>query len=842
MNRYYSLLGPLLRQSSASGALLLVLIALSLAISSTTALRFSHQQIQYSLAQQSAQLLAADLAISSSRPIDKRWEALAHDEGLTTSNSLMFNSMAMANNEFIQVNDNAVEDNFPLRGELQKVAEPQSTDSATDLEPNTQLSETQLLPGQIWLSPILFDLLRVQTGDELLIADASFTISGLIQKDSNQSTGFAGFSPTVIIRADEVDRTNAIQLGSRQNYRLLMSGEARQLESFLRQHEETLASFGPGGSAADLEVGALRLLKSSEGISQLVEPMHHLHTFMQLANLLTLLLCGIAIALSAHRYVAQNQDHVAMLRCLGASRAQLLRAFIALLAIVALIATLIGMLLGLIFGYGLLNLVSLLLPQIELQFSLWDIINGPLPVAALTCTLMLAGFLMPAIWQLSSMPPTNVLRPSEQPIISWRLLVSTALVSLLIFSLNISDNIFLGTTVLIGIFAIALVIYLLICNVLINIKKSLTPAEQWLRQPAKTGLQITALALGLSLFTVLFLLRGDLLNQWQEQLPEGTPNHFVFGLPPYEREGFEQLLESRQWHVEPLYSFIRGRLVAKNGEAFAEEITERSNTLRRELNLTQSNVFPDNNHFIAGQSAFSGPNQLSVEDENARELELELGDILSFELPDGTINAQVVSFREVQWESFSPNFFFVFSPGTMAQDNASYLGSFYVPPEQKTQLSELIRKYPTTVFIDVDAVLTQVMEIVQMITQVISYLAILVMIAGLLVLLASLNLLMDERRTEVALLRVIGLSQKRIQHYLTLEMALIGAAAGLVATLFAEFIAAIAAHYLNLSWQWHGLYWWLLTLSMALLCGLIGRYRLRRLWLQAPLQSLRTMD
>ena len=70
MRRYFSLLTALLKQSSGSGALLLILIALSLAISATTALRFSHQQIQYSIAQQSAQLLAADLAISSSRPID----------------------------------------------------------------------------------------------------------------------------------------------------------------------------------------------------------------------------------------------------------------------------------------------------------------------------------------------------------------------------------------------------------------------------------------------------------------------------------------------------------------------------------------------------------------------------------------------------------------------------------------------------------------------------------------------------------------------------------------------------------------------------------------------------
>ena len=829
MRRYFSLLTALLKQSSGSGALLLILIALSLAISATTALRFSHQQVQYSIAQQSAQLLAADLAISSSRPIDPQWHAYAEEHGLTTSNNIMFNSMAIANDEFVLVNVKAIEQNFPLRGELQ-------ISSPSPSEP------LQLQSGQLWLSPILFELLGVELGDEIQIADASFVVGGRIDKDSNQQTGFAGFSPTVMIRADEVERTNAIQLGSRQNYRLLLSGEPRQLEAFLTAHEETLKSYEPGGSAADFKVGSLRLLKSSEGASQLVEPMQHLHSFMQLANLLTLLLCGIAIALSAHRYVTQNQEHVAMLRCLGASRAQLLVSFIALLALVAVIATVIGMILGVIFGYSLLKLVVLLLPQIELQFALLDILTGPLPIAAFTCTLMLIGFVMPAIWQLSSLPPINVLRPSEEAVVSWRLLASTAIISLLIFAINISADVVLGIAVMLGIFTIALLFYLFICAVLIAAKKTFTKAEQWLRQPAKTGLQITALALGLSLFTVLFLLRGDLLDRWKEQLPENTPNHFVMGLPPYEREGFEQLLKDRQWAADPLYSFIRGRLVAKNGESFRQELIDRSNTLRRDLNLTQSGIFPDNNLFIAGQSEFSGPNQVSVEEENALELELELGDTLQFELPDGTIEAEVVSFRQVQWESFSPNFFFVFSPGTMAQDSASYLGSFYVPSDDKSQLPELIRNYPTTVFIDVDAILIQIMDIVQMIAKVISYLAMLVMAAGLLVLLASLNLLMDERRTEVALLRVIGLSQRKIQCYLTIEMALIGAAAGVVAILFAEIIAAIAAYYLNIGWQLHTLYWLQLPLYMAFICGLVGRYRLRRLWLQAPLQSLRTMD
>lgn len=829
MHRYFSLFSVLLKQSLGSGALLLVFIALSLAISATTALRFSQQQIQYSIAQQSAQLLAADLVISSSRPIEPQWQAHAQKHQLTTSNSILFNSMAMANDEFVLVNVKAIEQNFPLRGELQV-----SDSSSSPLQ--------QLESGQLWLSPILFELLVIQYGDEVQIADATFTVKGVIKKDSNQQTGFAGFSPTVIIRADEVERTNAIQLGSRQNYRLLLSGEPRQLQAFLAEHEATLKSYEPGGVVADLEVGALRLLKSSEGISQLVEPMQHLHRFMQLANLLTLLLCGIAIALSAHRYVAQNQDHVAMLRCLGASRLQLLGSFAALLSLVAVVATLIGMILGIIFGYTLLKLVVLLLPQIELQFALRELIYGPLLIAAFTCTLMLAGFIMPAIYQLSAMPPINVLRPVQGSIVSRRLLASTAMLSLFIFAMNISTDRVLSFAVMLGIITIALVCYAAICVLLIAVKRVFSNTEHWLRQPAKTAIQVTALALGLSLLTVLFLLRGDLLDRWQDQLPEDTPNLFVMGLPPYEREGFEQLLKEHQWAADPLYSFIRGRLVAHNGQPFDQDVIDRSNTLRRELNLTQSGVFPDNNLFIAGQAEFTGPNQVSVEAENANELELTLGDTLRFDLPDGTIDVEVVSFRQVQWESFSPNFFFVFSPGTMGQDNASYLGSFYLPPADKSQLGELIRHYSTTLFIDVDAVLTQVMDIVQMIAKVISYLAILVMVAGLLVLLASLNLLMDERRTEVALLRVIGLSQRRIQRHLTLELAFVGMAAGFVAILFAEIITAITAHHFSLSWHAHFVYWLLLPLCMAFLCGVIGRYRLRRLWLQAPLQSLRTTD
>lgn len=90
-----------------------------------------------------------------------------------------------------------------------------------------------------------------------------------------------------------------------------------------------------------------------------------------MANILTILLCGIAIALTSQRYVQQNQDHIALIRCLGASKFQILWAYIGLLCIVSAISIVLGSLLGLIMGFGLLQLMLQLIPQLELSFRLY---------------------------------------------------------------------------------------------------------------------------------------------------------------------------------------------------------------------------------------------------------------------------------------------------------------------------------------------------------------------------------------------------------------------------------------------------------------------------------------
>ncbi|UTO20423.1 FtsX-like permease family protein [Acinetobacter sp. Z1] len=824
-----SVLKPLLLQSFRTGGLYLLIIALSLAISATTALKFSNTQVQNAVTLQAAEMLGADLVLSDNDPIQLNWQQQAEKLKLKQAPVTLFGSMAHTQDQFVMVNVKAVDEHFPLRGKL-------------EIKPRAQ----SIQQGQVWLSPRALDLLRVKVGDQVAIADGQFKVTGVIEHDSNQELGFSGFSPTVIIHQADIAKTNAVQVGSRIEYRLLMAGEPEQVETYKKifkqetNHDLKMES-EKEQQIENSEQTSLKLRDASQSNTRLMKPIENLDTFLQLANLLTILLCGIAIALTSQRYVQQNQDHIALMRCLGASKRQILFAYIALLGIVSALSIVLGSLIGIALGYGLLQLMLQLIPQLEMSFAVLDLLMA-LPIAIFTSVMVLIGFILPSIWELLNTPPIRVIRQQERSRKSYFTMFAVGVLSLVVFSLVLSDNLTLSLMVLTAILALCALLYLVIWLLLKAIKQLKHPLSAYVRIPHQTALQITALALGLSLITVLSVLRTDLLERWQQQLPEGTPNQFVYGLPPFDMPQFKQQLEQNKWQSTPLYPNIRGRLVAKNGEAFTPELIKQSNSLRRELNLTQAAHYPKDNLITQGRSNFTQTGQVSVEEKLATELGIKIGDQLSFSLPEGTLQATVINLRSVEWESFSPNFFFIFSPQTMDENAGSYLGSFYVRPTDQTKMVQLIQQYSNTVFIDVGRVLDEVKRLMNVLVQIVTVLAMLVGLSGILVLIACLNVLMDERRKEVALLRSFGVAKNKLKQMLSLEIGFIGLLSGIVACLFAEVISAIASYKMQMAMQLHPEIWLILPLSMMIVCTLIGRYRLSYLCDIPPLQSLREMN
>ncbi|OAL78579.1 ABC transporter permease [Acinetobacter sp. SFB] len=813
---------PLLTQSFKSTGVYLLIIALTLAISATTALKFSNEQIQNAVALQAAEMLAGDLVLSDNQPLEKKWQHKADQLSLQQSEVITFSSMAHTNDQFVMVNVKAIDDAFPLRGEIRVI--PQAK---------------KIQPGEVWLSNRAMDLLHVKLGDRVNIADGRFKVTAQIEHDSNQELGFSGFSPTVIISQADVAKTNAIQVGSRVEYRLLMAGPAQQTKRFEQDFNQLHKS---AQSKIDNEQNSLKLRNASEGNTRLMKPIANLDTFLQLANILTILLCGIAIALTSQRYVQQNQDNIALMRCIGATKNQILSAYLTLLGVVLIVAMAIGSLAGVGLGYGLLQLMLKLIPHLQIQFSALDMLLGPLPIAMLTSAVVLLGFILPSLWQLLNTPPIRVIRQQEKSVQSmlWMLLMGTA--SLVLFSVVLTENIVLTAWVIGAMIILCMLLYMIIWGCLKLIKSLKWSISPYVRAPYQTAFQITALALGLSLITVLAVLRTDLLERWQQQLPQGTPNQFVYGLPPFDMPLFKAQIEQHGWPSTPLYPNIRGRLVAKNDQPFSNELLDNNNSLRRELNLTQTSEYPADNKIVQGSAALKQVGDVSVEVKTAQELGIKIGDRLTFSLPEGLIQAKVVNLRSVEWESFSPNFFFIFAPKTRDENAGSYLGSFYVPEQDKKQLVSVIQQFSNTVFIDVSLILDEVKRLVNVLVQIITILALLVSVSGVLVLIACLNLLMDERKREVALLRSFGSSKQKLKQMMTVEIGFIGFMAGIVSCLFAEVISAIASYKMNLMIQAHWEIWLILPILMTVVCALIGRYRLSYLCDIPPLQSLREMN
>lgn len=834
-----ALFSVLRKQSFASSGLYLLIFALCLAISATTALKFSNQQIQQAVNVQAAKMQAADLVLSDQYPIEEKWQRSAQQRDLQQSHVTLFSSMAHTDANFVMVNVKAIESNFPLRGELR-----------------VQPAAAQIQSGEVWLSQRAMDLLKLKLLDNVQIADASFKVTALIEHDSNQEMGFSGFSPTVIISQQDVARTQAIQVGSRAEYRLLLAGGAEAVTGFEADFKQQQAQHAAQQPRQDLERGAtdasvasaedspssLKLRTAQQANVRLMKPIENLETFLQLANILTILLCGIAIALSSQRYVQQSQDHIALMRCLGASRGQMLYAYLLLLLSVVAIAIVLGSAAGLGFAYLLLQLMSQLIPQLQFSFSLLDMLTGPLPIAVLTSVVVLLGFVLPSLWELLNTAPIRVLRQAQKSARSWGLMLGAGMLSLIIFSVVLTENISLTAWVMVGLIVLSLLLYGVVWLLLTGLKRLRNRFSSYIGVPAQSAIQITALALGLSLMSVLLVLRIDLLERWQQQLPENTPNQFVYALPPYELQPFEQQLQAHAWQGTALYPNIRGRLVGINGQPFAPDLVKKNNALRRELNLTQTDHYPSDNQIVKGEARLQQVGEVSVEAKLASELGIKIGDQLTFSLPEGELHSQVVNLRQVEWQSFSPNFFFIFAPKTLDVDAGSYLGSFYVPEAQKPQLIELIQQFSNTVFIDVSLILEEIKRLVNVLVQVIGVLALLVSVSGFLVLVACINLLMDARKKQVALLRSFGASKRQLKNMLSIEIGFMGAVAGLMACLFAELISAIVAHRMQLDLQWHAQIWLLLPTLMAVLCALIGRYRLGYLSDLPPLQSLRELN
>jgi len=153
------------------GELRILAIALIIAVTSVTSVGFFIDRVERGLNQQAAELIAADLVISSSRQINSDYINAAKQRGLTIANTTQFRSVAVANEQPQLVEVKAVTDHYPLRGELRIADAPYGVD---------RVAQTIPAQGEVWVEPRLLQALNLQVGMQLQLGAKAFTITQIL--------------------------------------------------------------------------------------------------------------------------------------------------------------------------------------------------------------------------------------------------------------------------------------------------------------------------------------------------------------------------------------------------------------------------------------------------------------------------------------------------------------------------------------------------------------------------------------------------------------------------------------------------------------------------------------
>ena len=231
---------------------------------------------------------------------------------------------------------------------------------------------------------------------------------------------------------------------------------------------------------------------------------------------------------------------------------------------------------------------------------------------------------------------------------------------------------------------------------------------------------------------------------------------------------------------------------------------------------------------------------MSVEIELAEALGLKLGDELTYDVAGETVTAKVASLREVQWDSFRPNFFMVFSPGALDDSTGTYITSVHLPREQRRVLLEFVRQFPEVTAIDLEAILTQVRGVMDKASLAVQYVFGFTLLAGVTVLLAAIQSTRDERRYESAMLRTLGASRRVVLQGVAAEFTTLGLLSGALASIGATAAGYfLATRLFNLDYTLDPAVWGVGLIAGALLVGLSGTLATRSVVNHPPVATLR---
>jgi putative ABC transport system permease protein len=758
--------------------LLLYMSSISLGVAALVAIDSFAANVNQSIEAQSKALLGGDVQLRARNgftpALDSILDSLA-TAGVPSARVVSFASMAQAlpseGTRLAQVR--AVSPGYPFYGDV--ITDPVGAWAALQDGPNA------------YVDPALLIALDARIGDTLAIGYGRFVIRASLTNVPGDPGIAATVGPRIFIPDRYLAETQLIGLGSRAEY-----------EAVLKL---------PVGVAGPTWVAPLRPRLDSAGARartvveneiDLTDAITQLAKFLGVVGLIALLLGGIGVASGVNAFVQRKIDTVAVLRCLGASGAQVLTIYLLQAGAMGLLGATIGAALG----AG----IQFLLPQVLGDFLPVDVAVTIVPSAILlglaVGVWVALVFALRPLLVLRRVSPLQAIRrddaalsaASRRDSATWVVNLA-AVASVLLLAIDRADTTQQGLYFAAGVFTSIGLLYGSAVLLSRLARRLVSPGWPYVvrqgvanlyRPNSQTRAVVLALGFGSFLVTTIVLVQANLLKSFDITAANSRGNLVFFDVQEDQAPGLDSLVRGHGHELVSTTPIVTMRIVEINGQttdawAAAHAIPARYWALRREYRSTYRDSTVHTETVTAGTwfgkaDASAEVFEYSMEQDVANDLKLSLGDTVTWDVQGVRVRARLTSRREVDWGRFEPNFFAVFQPAAIAAAPKQFVLVSAV--EADTAVARLqrdaVKRYPNVSSIDLSLVRKTITGIVDKVTLTVRFLALFSLAMGIPVLFSAVAATRRDRLREGVLLKTLGATRSQIGRILLAEYALLG--------------------------------------------------------------------
>jgi putative ABC transport system permease protein len=747
--------------------------------------KFSFNQV---LDQRSKQILGADFSVSARRQLkgdEINYLESNLPKATKVANTTALFSMVAGTGYSRLVYLRAIEYGFPFFGHL-KLREK-------GLYPKNVPFDSFLKPNSVWVYPELLIQLNSKVGDTLKIGNKNFIIDDVIDEDTQQTFQMGSIASRIYLSQEGIKRTELIQKGSTVwygNYYQFTDG--LDLEKLQETTRENLPDAG------------LWITSPKKAGQQVGRVLNYLNDFLGLVSLVALFLASVGLFYLFRSYLKIKRKDFAILNSLGMVWNDIFKLSLWHLAILGFS----GSVLGLLISYALIPLTNYLV-SFYLPFQLPFQINASSLIIAFgvgTVGNILLG--LPLLFSQHENPidlfQEEFTKTSKEQMKGWMWFLPWVifyfLLAIYISNSIIIASLFLGLFLGIGILIYPLGLYLLgkISN-LTSPKLYLSLAVKNMARFRFSTLSIfISLTLGAMLLTLIPQLHNNLEDELQTPSDGKAPSFFLFDIQEEQVSKLKAYLSSKDVELLGVSPMVQARIQDINGKEFKISTTGRPLTREEEreqrsrnrsINLTYRKGLSDTEELVEG-TPFSGRYggngdevaEISVERRYAKRLNLGLGDVLTFDVLGLLVKGKVVNIRRVRWTSFLPNFFIVFQPGVLEEAPKTFLAAIpQLNLDQRTLLPmDMFKDFPNVSMVDLTRVIKRVLLLIKQMGWALRIMAILSLLVGLLVIYSLVGHQVLDRRKDIVLLKMLGISFSDLNKTILLEFFILGFGASLM--------------------------------------------------------------